>query len=73
MNNEIKGICCEVQNCKYHEKTNKCSAGHIKVGCDKSSAMNNDDTVCQTFEACDDCGINPCHDDCDCGSQNCNR
>ncbi len=63
MNEEIRGICCEVQNCKYHEKTNKCSAGHIKVGCDKSSAVKVDDTVCQTFEAC--------HDNCD--NPDCNR
>lgn len=69
MNEEIKGISCDVQNCKFHEKSNKCGAGHIHVGCDKTLAHNVDDTICQTFEACDsDCYCNDdCDDDCDCG------
>ena len=29
---EIKGISCEVKNCKYHDDSNNCHAGHIRVG-----------------------------------------
>ncbi len=54
MNNEIKGISCEVQNCKFHDKDNNCLAGHIRVG-DKS-ATSVSDTNCQTFECSDTCG-----------------
>jgi len=32
MDKEIKGISCDVKNCKYHDKTNNCMAGHINVG-----------------------------------------
>ena len=29
---EIKGISCEVKNCKYHDGSDCCTAGHIQVG-----------------------------------------
>ena len=32
MEKEIQGICCEAKNCKYHDKNNCCTAGHITVG-----------------------------------------
>ena len=32
MDKEIKGISCDVKNCKYHDKANNCMAGHINVG-----------------------------------------
>lgn len=53
MNNEIKGISCEVKNCKYHDKSNNCHAGHIVVS--SMSATSIDDTACETFECCDEC------------------
>ncbi|MBS6628613.1 MAG: DUF1540 domain-containing protein [Clostridiales bacterium] len=51
MQNEIKGICCEVKNCKYHDKDNCCTAGHITVG--TQMATNTSETKCETFECCD--------------------
>lgn len=51
MDNEIKGIICEVKNCKYHGQSNNCNAGHIKVG--NTTATSVADTACQTFECCD--------------------
>lgn len=51
--NEIKGISCEVKNCKYHGMSNNCHAGHIKVG--DRSATSTSDTACETFECCDEC------------------
>ena len=51
MDMEIKGISCEVKNCNYHDESNNCHAGHIRVG-DKS-ATSISDTVCETFECCD--------------------
>lgn len=50
MDNEIKGIICEVTNCKYHGNSNNCTAGHIKVG--DRSATSVSDTACETFECC---------------------
>lgn len=54
MNKEIKGISCDVKNCKYHDMSNTCMAGHIHVG--DSTATNMASTVCKTFECCDNCG-----------------
>ncbi len=54
MENEIKGISCEAKNCVYHDSTNCCTAGHIKVG--TQTATTNTETNCQTFECCDSCG-----------------
>lgn len=51
MNNEIKGISCEVKNCKYHDVTNACTAGHIKVG--NTTAKKVSETACETFECCE--------------------
>ncbi len=56
MNNEIKGISCEVKNCVYHDMSDACTAGHIKVG--TPSAKSNKETNCQTFECCDNCSCN---------------
>lgn len=53
MNKEIKGISCEVKNCKFHDESNNCHAGHIKVG--DRMATSKTDTACETFECCDDC------------------
>jgi hypothetical protein len=53
MNNEIKGISCEVKNCVHHDMSNMCTAGHIKVG--NQSAKTTAETKCETFECCDDC------------------
>ena len=33
---EIKGISCEVKNCKYHDGSDCCTAGHIQC-CDGCS------------------------------------
>ncbi|MGN1421389.1 MAG: DUF1540 domain-containing protein [Eubacterium sp.] len=54
MDNEIKGIMCEVKNCKYHDQSNNCHAGTIKVG--NQSATSVSDTACETFECSDSCG-----------------
>lgn len=54
MDKEIKGISCEVKNCIYHDMSNRCTAGEIKVG--TKSATKTSETNCQTFECCDDCG-----------------
>lgn len=53
MSKEIKGISCEVKNCIYHDVTDCCNAGAIKVGC--PSAKNVQDTVCETFKCCENC------------------
>lgn len=52
MDKEIKGISCEVKNCKYHGMANNCTAGHIKVG--NQTATKVSDTACETFECCND-------------------
>lgn len=54
LDKEIKGISCDVKNCKYHDKANNCMAGHINVG--NSSATSATDTKCETFECNDGCG-----------------
>ncbi|MGN1123708.1 MAG: DUF1540 domain-containing protein [Eubacterium sp.] len=53
MNNEIKGISCEVKKCKYHDMSNNCLAGHITVGNQSASTVT--ETACETFECKDDC------------------
>lgn len=53
MKNEIKGISCEVKNCVYHDTSDNCTAGHIKVG--NKSATTQTETACETFECCDNC------------------
>ena len=53
MNNEIKGITCDAKNCKYHDKSSNCTAGHINVGC--QSAKEACETKCETFECCEEC------------------
>ena len=53
MNNEIKGISCEVKNCIFHDTGDCCTAGQIKVG--NPQAMHESETKCETFECSDDC------------------
>ena len=53
MKDEIKGISCEVKNCIYHDKSDCCNAGHIVVG--EHHAEKCEDTVCKTFESCEEC------------------
>lgn len=53
MDKEIKGIKCEVKNCRFHDMSDCCHAGHITVG--DRSATSTSDTECQTFECCDGC------------------
>lgn len=53
MDNEIKGISCEVKNCIHHDLSNNCTAGHIKVG--NQSATSASETICETFECSDNC------------------
>ena len=43
------GVKCEVQNCKYHSKDNRCYADCIQVGPNSADCCS--DTVCETFEA----------------------
>ena len=44
----IKGICCNVKNCEYHDCDTHCTATEIAVG--PSSAQSSADTVCATFK-----------------------
>lgn len=48
MNNKINGISCKVENCKYHDKENACTAEKIHVG--NADAMHVSETKCETFE-----------------------
>lgn len=51
MDKMIKGISCEVKNCVYHDKSNNCNAGHIKVGTTMANTVS--ETNCETFEKCE--------------------
>ncbi|MBR3738507.1 MAG: DUF1540 domain-containing protein [Eubacterium sp.] len=53
MSEEIKGIRCNAEKCIYHDKSDKCTAGHIDVGC--QSATDSSQTKCETFECCNEC------------------
>ena len=53
MDNEIKGISCEVKNCIFHDKSNNCVAGHINVGNPTATDVN--ETKCETFECSQEC------------------
>lgn len=53
MDNEIKGISCEVKNCVFHDESGNCNAGHIRVG--NQSATSSTETKCETFECNDNC------------------
>ena len=53
MKKEIKGISCEVKNCIYHDRSDCCNAGAIRVG--SKSAKDMQDTVCETFECSENC------------------
>ena len=44
----IKGICCNVRNCEYHDCDTHCTATEIAVG--PSSAVTSADTACATFK-----------------------
>ena len=44
----VKGVVCDVQGCKYHNKTsNCCTADHIDV--QNKSALSKSETYCGTF------------------------
>ena len=53
MSKEIKGITCDAKNCVYHDKSDKCNASHINVGC--LTATDSSETKCETFECCEEC------------------
>ena len=44
----LKGICCNVRNCEYHDCDTHCTAPEIAVG--PSSAQSSADTACATFK-----------------------
>ena len=44
----IKGVCCDVKNCAYHDGESRCTAGEITVG--PSYASTSGDTACATFK-----------------------
>ena len=44
----IKGICCNVRNCEYHDCDTHCTATEIAVG--PSSAETSAQTACATFK-----------------------
>ena len=44
----IKGICCNVKNCVYHDCETYCTADQIAVG--PSSACSSSETLCATFK-----------------------
>lgn len=46
--NHIKGVCCDVKNCAYHDGESRCTAKEITVG--PSYASSSNDTVCATFK-----------------------
>ena len=56
MKDEIKGISCEVKNCVYHDMSNACTAGHIKVGTTnaKSTNLTCPESAEQLCSKCDD-------------------
>ena len=46
--NSVKGVGCNVKNCKYNDKSaNRCTAAHIDV--QNHSALNKAETYCGTF------------------------
>lgn len=44
----LKGICCDVQNCYYHDCETYCTAEQIAVG--PRSADSSAETLCATFK-----------------------
>ncbi len=44
----IKGICCNVKNCYYHDCETYCTATQIAVG--PNNAQSSTDTLCATFK-----------------------
>lgn len=44
----IKGVCCAVRNCQFHDKDDCCTAGEIAVG--PKTACCCAETVCATFK-----------------------
>ncbi len=53
MDEEIKGITCNVKNCIHHDKSDNCHAGKIFVG--THDATQTSQTACETFECCENC------------------
>lgn len=50
-NQAIPGIMCSVQQCAYHAEGDKCTAGKIEVGSEKT-CCSSCDTECVTFKPC---------------------
>jgi hypothetical protein len=46
--NVIEGISCDVRTCAYHMGSDKCAAGHIKVGPNQAEVSR--ETLCTTFK-----------------------
>ena len=46
--NHIKGVCCDVKNCTYHDGETHCTAKEITVG--PTYASTSHDTACATFK-----------------------
>ena len=47
----IRGVCCHVENCKFHDHGNVCTAAHIDVK--NESALTKAETFCGTFTPTD--------------------
>jgi len=48
MSKQIKGIVCDVKDCRFHSTENKCCAGSISVG--PHDAHSSSATSCVTFK-----------------------
>jgi hypothetical protein len=46
-NDKLNGVGCDVSNCKYHTKDDKCTAPGIQV--ESENAMRKAETFCGTF------------------------
>ena len=42
-------VICHVNDCKYHDRKDVCTASKILIDCD-SEAKDSENTLCQTFE-----------------------
>ena len=43
----IRGVHCDVTSCAYHDGTNYCTAGEVKIG--PSYAVSSTETICATY------------------------
>ncbi len=46
--NHLRGVKCDVVNCIYNDKHEKCTANQIRVG--PQYASTSDETICDTFK-----------------------